>query len=130
MARWRRNRPDNAVPMRHSRERGHMERWKGTDRTMQYPCAIAESADIWNGGRGGPFPMTTEPNEAQLSCGSSPEDMSDEALAALVRDGLKKFAKIVPYVRELRNRFGALPRGHANIMGCKTWSEFCERVLD
>jgi hypothetical protein len=101
-----------------------------TEQAMQYAFTIAESADIWKGEWGGPFQMTVEPNEAQLSCGSPPESMSDEALAALVRDGIKQFAKLVPYVRELRERFTALQRGHANIAGCKTWSEFCERILD
>lgn len=68
-------------------------------------------------------------NEAQLFP-PSPEGMADEALAVFVRDGLKKFSKLLPYVRELKNRFAALPRGHANIMDCRTWKEFCEKVLD
>ena len=85
--------------------------------------------------------MTTEPdaprvdevvapaNEAQLFP-PSPKAMADEALAVFVRDGIKKFSKLLPFVRELKGRFHALPRGHANIMECRTWKEFCEKVLD
>jgi hypothetical protein len=69
-------------------------------------------------------------DEQQMFCGSTPEEMSDEALAILVRDGIKKFAKLVPYIIELRKRFASRPRGHADIMGFKTWTAFCDEVLD
>ncbi|HEV2522713.1 MAG TPA: hypothetical protein VGT24_10070 [Candidatus Acidoferrales bacterium] len=71
-----------------------------------------------------------KPGEAQLFPSSGPQAMDNEALALFVVDGLKKFSRLLPYVRELRDRFEALPRGNANIMGCRTWNEFCERNLD
>jgi hypothetical protein len=37
--------------------------------------------------------------------------------------------RALPYIIELRKRFAALPRGKANIKGCRTWTEFCERRL-
>jgi hypothetical protein len=70
-------------------------------------------------------------NVVEIVPGSpEPGQMENEALAIFVRDGLKKFSKLVPYVRELKSRFAALPRGKADIMGCHTWKEFCESVLD
>jgi hypothetical protein len=56
--------------------------------------------------------------------------MKDEPLAALVIEGCLRFRKVLPYVMELKKRFAALKRGHANIAGCKTWKEFCEKKLD
>jgi hypothetical protein len=67
-------------------------------------------------------------NEPGIIPGSL-ESLSNEDLAVLVRDGLQKFSKLVPYVRELRIRFADLPRGKANIMGCASWTQFCEKVL-
>jgi hypothetical protein len=65
-------------------------------------------------------------NEPQLSCAS----LDNEQLATLVIDGIVQFRKLLPFVKELRARFAALPRGHANIAGCKTWTEFCHKRLD
>src|SRR5690348_1257193 len=56
--------------------------------------------------------------------------MQDEPLAALVIDGCQQFKRVIPYVIELRRRFQKRPRGKANIAGCKTWEEFCEKRLD
>lgn len=69
--------------------------------------------------------------EEQAIILTSPDasQMTNEDLAAFIRDGLKKFAQLIPYVRELKTRFAALPRGKADIMGCHTWKEFCEKVL-
>ena len=60
---------------------------------------------------------------------ASPEQMTNEALAGFVHDVFQKIRNYLPYVAELRRRFAALPRGNANIMGCKTWDEFCDRKL-
>jgi hypothetical protein len=74
-------------------------------------------------------------HQAVLSSGSNgatlltPGEMADENLASFVQDSLVRFSKVIPYVIELRNRFGALPRGKANISGCVTWTEFCQKVL-
>jgi hypothetical protein len=67
---------------------------------------------------------TKEGSEAELS------SASNEQLAEIVISGCVQFKKILPYVAELRERFAALPRGNANIAGCKTWTEFCEKKLD
>jgi hypothetical protein len=58
-----------------------------------------------------------------------PEDMPSEDLARLVVNRFNKFREFLPYLAELRKRFAELPRGHANIMGCKTWTQFCNEVL-
>jgi hypothetical protein len=75
--------------------------------------------------------VTTEalaPIEPQLVA-VRPEDMADEALARLVQSTFIKFRDFLPYVKELRYRFCNRPRGHADIMGCATWTEFCNNVL-
>jgi hypothetical protein len=59
-----------------------------------------------------------------------PEQMTDEALAGLVRDTFVQLKRAIPYITELRQRFAKKVRGHAGIMGCRTWEEFCENVLD
>lgn len=66
-------------------------------------------------------------NEAELS---SPSQMQDEPLAEIVISGCQQFKHVIPYVIELQKRFKELPRGNANIAGCKTWTEFCETHLD
>jgi len=55
--------------------------------------------------------------------------MPNRALVARVKKGFDKIRAELPYIKELRNRFASLPRGTANIDGCKTWTEFCERRL-
>jgi hypothetical protein len=58
---------------------------------------------------------------------------SDEEIAQQVIDGLSplflRLGEMRPLISELRNRFAARPRGEANIMGCKTWTEFCHEKL-
>jgi protein gp37 len=79
------------------------------------------------------WPITIVPvAQPELSSGSlaPPSNLSDEDLAVVVRDGCRQFKRLIPYVAELRNRFEDRPRGKANIMGCNTWTEFCEKVLD
>lgn len=70
-----------------------------------------------------PVPSTPKGIEA------NPRLMSDEDLAQFVSGVFVKFRAVIPYVIELRRRFAKLPRGKANIAGCATWMEFCERVL-
>ena len=59
-----------------------------------------------------------------------PASLADEPLAEMVIAGCKKFRTLIPYVIELRERFSRQIRGNANIAGCKTWTEFCEKHLD
>jgi hypothetical protein len=71
-------------------------------------------------------------HEPGISPGSpvvKPAAMSTEDLAAFVADTFAKLKTALPYIIELRERFGALPRGKANVMGCRTWTEFCSKVL-
>jgi hypothetical protein len=58
-----------------------------------------------------------------------PEDIPSEQLARLIVDRFNKFKEFLPYIKELRKRFAELPRGNANIAGCKTWTQFCTDVL-
>jgi hypothetical protein len=55
--------------------------------------------------------------------------MPTDQLAQLVVRRFNAFKEFLPYLAELRKRFNELPRGHANIAGCRTWTEFCENVL-
>jgi hypothetical protein len=55
--------------------------------------------------------------------------MTDADLVAHVTIGFQKIREELPYILELRKRFARLPRGHANIAGCKTWKEFCIKIL-
>jgi hypothetical protein len=68
----------------------------------------------------------TNSDEPQLL----PASMADEPLAEIVVSGFKKFRTLIPYVIELRKRFNSKIRGNADIAGCKTWTEFCEKHLD
>lgn len=65
---------------------------------------------------------------ANFAC--SPRDMSDDSLVAIVIAGWQQFHNLIPHVIELRERFNSRPRGAANIAGCQTWTEFCEKKLD
>jgi hypothetical protein len=58
-----------------------------------------------------------------------PAGMTNDELVARVKAGFRKIAEEIPYILELRTRFGRLKRGHANIGGCNTWKEFCEKHL-
>ncbi len=60
---------------------------------------------------------------------AKPKEMSTEELAHFVADAFAKMKTALPYIIELRSRFAELPRGKANIMGCRTWTEFCNEVL-
>jgi len=60
---------------------------------------------------------------------AKPADMSTQDLAVFVADTFAKLKTPLPYIIELRERFAALPRGNANVMGCRTWTEFCSKVL-
>jgi hypothetical protein len=64
----------------------------------------------------------------QSSC--SIATIADEPLVEIVIEGCSKFRRIIPYIIELRRRFQDRPRGSANIAGCNTWTEFCEKKLD
>lgn len=49
------------------------------------------------------------------------------------REFKQTYRKIKPdllYIAEMRNRFAALPRGNANIKGCKTWTEYVRQHLN
>src|SRR6202008_2796540 len=73
---------------------------------------------------------TSENQAGIIPASPEPSQMTNEALATHVRDGMTKLAQLIPYVKELKARFAALPRSKADILGCKSWKEFCERVLN
>jgi hypothetical protein len=68
-----------------------------------------------------------EPEETSAS--NAAKKLSDTVLAKRVVSGFCKIKTELPYIIELRSRFRALPRGKANIDGCKTWTDFCNRRL-
>jgi hypothetical protein len=68
-----------------------------------------------------------EPEETSAS--KVAKKLSDTALAKRVVSGFCKIKTELPYIIELRSRFRDLPRGKANIDGCRTWTEFCNRRL-
>jgi alkylated DNA repair dioxygenase AlkB len=83
------------------------------------PLLIIKSEEI------SPLPLSAAPLV-------SPEQMSDEALASFVADTFTKIADAIPFIRELRQRFETKsPQwlDEVGIMGCSTWTEFCEKVL-
>jgi hypothetical protein len=56
--------------------------------------------------------------------------LTDKQLVARVKSGFQKIREQLPYILELRRRFAELPRRKANIDGCHSWREFCERRLN
>jgi hypothetical protein len=75
--------------------------------------------------------ITREPDETSASFNArrAAKKMSSPALVSRVKKDFGKIKSALPYIKELRDRFAALPRGKANIAGCKTWAEFCEKRL-
>ncbi len=59
----------------------------------------------------------------------SPESLTNEELASIAIGAFSRIQDSMPYILELRKRFQAAPRGKANIQGCGTWGEFCEKHL-
>ena len=64
-----------------------------------------------------------------LSALKEANKMKNKELVSRVKSGLKKIRSEAPYIIVLRERFAALPRGSANIDGCKTWKTFCSLKL-
>jgi hypothetical protein len=60
---------------------------------------------------------------------SSPSSLSTDQLVSAVVSSFSKIRDAMPYVFELRKRFADAPRGAANIAGCQTWKEFCQKHL-
>lgn len=70
-----------------------------------------------------------EAGETRASFQKFPKQMTTEELVQRVTLGFRKISAEIPYILELRARFGRLPRGRANIASCSTWKEFCVKVL-
>lgn len=60
---------------------------------------------------------------------SSPSSLSTEELITAVVSSFSKIRDAMPYVFELRKRFADAPKGAADIAGCNTWEEFCQKHL-
>lgn len=64
----------------------------------------------------------------------SPESMSDEGLGTFVAVNLENLAvaaeTLKPYYLELRERFAKKESKSATINGCRTWDEYCNKVLE
>jgi hypothetical protein len=65
---------------------------------------------------------------------ASPESMDDETLGKFVAHSLEQLAvfseKLKPYYLNLRERFAAKKSKSATINGCRTWDEYCTKVLE
>jgi hypothetical protein len=82
--------------------------------------------------------VKAEPLEAEICpdievgifpASQSPESLTDDQLAEIAVGTFRRIQDSVPYIIELRKRFKAAPRGKANIAGCDTWEQFCEKHL-
>jgi hypothetical protein len=77
-------------------------------------------------GVGNDFPSTADWKQ--------PGQLDDEQLASLVAEGAMKVAvfceALKPFYLELRERFRDKKSKEALIYGCKSWDEYCEKVLD
>jgi hypothetical protein len=84
--------------------------------------ATEESAELVRVGNG--FPPLTERKQ--------PDELGDEQLAQVVSNGLVNLAvvseRLKPYFFELRDRFHK-KSVEVEIHGCRTWDEFCTKVL-
>lgn len=97
----------------------------------------ATDVELLEPGEPGIIPASFAPSTPEAMVGlpflsaieTDPGQMSDDDLAQLVAYAFAKISGVVPYILELRRRFAKLPRGHAHICGCRTWTQFCEQVL-
>jgi hypothetical protein len=71
---------------------------------------------------------TASPIEAGIFPGS-PAKLSTEELVEIAVGTFQRVQDSIPYIIELRKRFRAAPRGNAQIGGCDTWEQFCEKHL-
>ena len=68
--------------------------------------------------------------EAGIIPGSpKPEGLTTEQLVEIAIGTFQRIQDSMPYIIELRKRFKQAPRGNANIAGCDTWEQFCEKHL-
>jgi hypothetical protein len=78
----------------------------------------------------------TAPQVIAVEADKMSASVDSETLAVMVRDGLatfrRRFEKWLPLAIELHSRFEVLKRenAHQTILGCATWGQFCEEVLD
>jgi hypothetical protein len=78
--------------------------------------------------------LTTVENETFLTLGD-PAEMTDDELADVVIEGVKKIKHYLPYIRTLKGRFDTGDRDSKNrlktpIRDCSSWKEFCTMHLD
>lgn len=64
--------------------------------------------------------------EPLVSIGS----LTDDELVTIAVGAFTKLRDSYPYLVELRQRFKNAPRGNADIGGCATWEQFCEKHLN
>lgn len=108
----------------HKRETAQVTNKAETENSMATATAGTEetTAELVQVGNG--FPVT---NWAQ------PNQLDDEQLATIVSEEAVRLAvfseALKPYYLELRERFHKKSE-EALIHGCKTWNEYCEKVLD
>jgi len=64
-----------------------------------------------------------------------PATMTDDQLAGIVFEGVKKIRQCVPDIRAMKARFDTGDRDHRNrlktpIKGCDSWKQFCKSRLE
>jgi hypothetical protein len=80
-------------------------------------CSMTTDTNLHEAGK---IPASPEPDFSVIS---------NDELVDYVISAFQTIRESLPYIQELRRRFAALPRGHADIAGCATWEEFCKKRL-
>lgn len=65
----------------------------------------------------------------KIPASQAPESLTTGQLVEIAAGTFQRIQDSMPYIIELRKRFKAAPRGKADIAGCDTWEEFCEKHL-
>jgi hypothetical protein len=87
-----------------------------------------------SGTEGGTTALATLEKETFTTLGD-PATFTDDQLADIVIDGVKKLRQLLPYIIAMKARFDAGDRDRTNrlktpIKGCYSWKEFCKNRLD
>jgi hypothetical protein len=90
---------------------------------------------------GGPTALATVPKESfttlddMMAFSAALKKMTNDQLADVVIEGIKKLQHYLPYIQDLKDRFDRGDRDSTNrlrtpIKNCYSWQEFCQQHLD
>jgi hypothetical protein len=71
----------------------------------------------------------TIPETGIIPASQPPESLTISELVEIAVGTFQRIQDSMPYIIELRKRFKSAPRGKADIGGCDTWEQFCEKHL-